>query len=291
MLADADAGYGGSFPTSPLPLVTGSAITAMPTGGPAAQVVMMSGANGLPSIARSVPPTIGPASLQPLPPVESGPVSLPPKLTAAPVLANERDEHQATIVVGPGRPPDSDEEIITDSKNPTGLPDQVLRSPPRSAPRQPSGPRRQSRLVSPAPPRVLGDSQPLPTPLANRAPSQAQLGAPPGNTRLLIALGGIVALLVVGLVAAVLLRPPPTGLVIINVPEEVRGQVQVELNGEPVREKGGGPLKDWPQVRSVRVGKATVRLTAPGYESVFEIVEVRESEPAELKKELKRSTH
>lgn len=107
------------------------------------------------------------------------------------------------------------------------------------------------------------------------------------NARLIIALAGIVALLSLGVVAAVLLRPPATGLVILTVPEGVKGSVEVQINGERISEHDGAPLRDWPQVRTVKVGKAVVRLSAPGYEPVLEIVEVKEDEPVEVNGVLK----
>jgi hypothetical protein len=169
-------------------------------------------------------------------------------------------------------------------------------------------PRRQTRTGNPAAPPNWGPSETAPTlspvgqsgylPASQQsvqsmqaAQSAAMLPAVPAqnNTRLIIALAGIVALLLVGVVAAVLLRPTPTGLLIINIPEDVQGKVMVQINGEAVTEKDGTPLKEWPAVRPVKVGRATVRLTAPGYEPLLEIVTVKEQEPVELSKEMKKS--
>ena len=298
MLAAAEAGYGGHLPSIPLPLVTGSAVTALPTGGPSAQLVMTPAANGLPAIARSIP-TVGPASVQALGPIDRGPTVAPSlKLTAAaPVLGEGREDHQATIIAGGGpeagpgvAPWQPADEISTDSRNPMG-PESTgevaaawLSGADPGPPPEPRRPPLQKKVVHRSS-SALGGDRATPTPLMNRS-LRAEAH---GNTRLIIALAGIVALLVLAVVAAVLLRPPAMGLVIIDVPIEVRSGVQVQINGETLTEKDGAPLREWPQVRSVKVGKATVRLAAPGYEPLFEIVEVKPDEPAELKKELKRS--
>jgi hypothetical protein len=176
--------------------------------------------------------------------------------------------------------------------------------PPVLTPNDPQ--RRQTRTGNPAAPPNWGPAETAPTlsPVAQsgylpasqqsvqsmQAAQSALLApVPQNNTRLIIALAGIVALLLVGVVAAVLLRPTPTGLLIINIPEDVQGKVMVQINGEAVTEKDGAPLKEWPAVRSVKVGRATVRLTAPGYEPLLEIVTVKENDPVELSKEMKKS--
>jgi hypothetical protein len=109
------------------------------------------------------------------------------------------------------------------------------------------------------------------------------------DTRLIALLAALVALLGLGLVAAVWLRPSPTGLVIIHLPEDVQGTVSLQINGEAVTEKDGAPLRDWPVVRQVRVGPAVVLLTAPGYAPLVEILDVKETEPVQLSKEMRKS--
>jgi hypothetical protein len=143
-----------------------------------------------------------------------------------------------------------------------------------------AGPRASTPRRAPPGP---GATQPLAA-----AGVHAALEPPPRNTALMLVLAGIVALLLLGVVAAVLLRPTPTGILVVSVPPEVRGTAVLSINGEPVTEKDGSPIKDWPLVRQVRVGKAVVRVSAPGYESVVDTVEVKDGEPAELRKELRK---
>ena len=55
------------------------------------------------------------------------------------------------------------------------------------------------------------------------------------------------------------------------------------------KDEKGRTIKEFPFIKAVPIGKATVMLKAAGYEPVVETVEVREGgEPAQLKKELKK---
>jgi hypothetical protein len=165
--------------------------------------------------------------------------------------------------------------------------------PPVLTPSDPS--RRATRPMPPPEPsgRQAADTAPTLTPAAQpafapRSASQAGL-EPQNNTRLIVALAGIVALLVIGLTAAIMLRPARTGLVVIgNVPEDVQGRVELKINGELITEKDGAPITKWPVVRQVKVGKAAVQLSAPGYQQLLELVEVTEAEPVQLTKEMKK---
>jgi serine/threonine protein kinase len=147
---------------------------------------------------------------------------------------------------------------------------------------------------SPTPPAAGGPAAPsaprpsvaLPPPTA---PAQAPEPSPGSNTTLILVLVGIVALIVTGVVAAVLLKPPTTGILVVSVPPELRATAEVSINGEPVDGKNCSPPREWPLVCQVKVGKAVVRIAAPGHEAAVDTVEVRDGEPVELQKSLKKA--
>ena len=116
------------------------------------------------------------------------------------------------------------------------------------------------------------------------------VGAAAGaNNKLIIALTAIVALLIVGVVAVVLLKPDATGLLMISVPDAVAITATLNIDGKAILDDSGNALKEWPQMRALPVGKHAVLLRAPGYETLMETIEVREgNEPAQLKGELKK---
>jgi eukaryotic-like serine/threonine-protein kinase len=305
MLVSAEQGYGvGPLPSAQAFGPSPSAVTSSPTQAPVhhASVLQLTPASGgLPPIVRPLPPTLSPASLSPLPLVGAG----GPKLTAAaPMLGNDHDAHQATVMATPfGR----DETKASPHRPPSELNADAAETGPRSPPdggwdggETPPPPQRATgplpiastpqRPPRNAPVRLEPQAAPgassQPVPLSTLTPT---LEPPPRNTALIIVLAGIVALLLMGLVAAVLLKPPATGILVVDVPAEARGLAQVSINGEAVTEKDGSPIKDWPLVRQVKVGKAVVRLSAPGYVPLVDTVEVTESEPAALQKELKKA--
>jgi hypothetical protein len=239
-----------------------------------------------------------------------------PRLTAvAPMLTNGKEEHESTMMAdgmggspfdepatnpgnsqprnlnirnrAPLEPPVSD--LATDPGRP------AMPGPPVM---QQAEPRRVTRNMPPAPPPPKINSDTSPTLSAVNYQSQVSLqhvppppaaGVSAGNTKLIIALAAIVALLVVGVVAVVLLKPSATGLLMINVPDAVSTTATLNINGKAVTDETGNPIKEWPQIRSLPVGKVTVMLKAPGYETLVETVEVREgNEPVQLKNELKK---
>ena len=142
---------------------------------------------------------------------------------------------------------------------------------PVSAPR-----RAQTRQQTPMPNRRTGQdsrpersSQPLPAPVLAPAPAN--------NTRLIIFVGGAVA--IVALIATVLLfmRPPPEGLLLVELPPEFAGKVMVNVNGNALSEKQCGALpKAGPNLCKVAAGKATVMIDAAGYRTLIEQVQIKE---------------
>jgi serine/threonine protein kinase len=126
-------------------------------------------------------------------------------------------------------------------------------------------------------------------PVAVAADGSSQALTPVGpNRTLIIGIAAVVAALIVGIVAVVLLKPAPKGLIMIVVPDDVAGKARLNVNGEDVTEADGSPLKTWPQMRPVPIGKATVMITAPGYEPFLETLEVKGDDPVQLSKPFKR---
>jgi hypothetical protein len=119
-------------------------------------------------------------------------------------------------------------------------------------------------------------------------PALEPAGRGVGNRGLIIGLAAVAAALIIGIVAVVMLKPPPKGLVMIVVPDDVVGKARLNINGEDITEPDGSPLKTWPQMRQVPVGKTTVMITAPGYEPFVETLEVTGDEPAQLSKSFKK---
>src|SRR5207247_659099 len=72
------------------------------------------------------------------------------------------------------------------------------------------------------------------------------------------------------------LRPTPTGIVLIDVPAELRGKVTININGEQLREPDGSLSKADTVVRTVRAGKALVVVCSDGYECFKQQIVVKE---------------
>jgi hypothetical protein len=122
------------------------------------------------------------------------------------------------------------------------------------------------------------------TPNTNTS-AQLQPVASGGSNKTVIAIlavGAVVVATLIGL--AVVFRPAPKGLLLIEVPSGASGQIRVSVDGKDLTEANGQPITDWPQVREVAAGKHTVMVKVPGYETLTEIVEVKEgNEPTSLK--------
>ncbi len=314
MLAAAEMGFGvGQVPQMGGQAQSPSAVTSVPTQMPiSSQPAHGNTSPGLPPMVRPVPPTL------------SQPVTRPPSLTSmprltavAPMLTNGKEEHEATMMAegmgalvfdepatnpgGQAARPDATRalnvrnrpavvsEVATDPGRP------ALAAQPVMIAQEPRRPPTRNVPVVPPPPMLSDESSPTLSGVANTYPSQTIASVPPvvpaTNTRLIIALAAIVAFLIVGVVAVVLLKPAATGLLMINVPDAVFTTATLNIDSRPVLDDQGNPLKEWPQMRSLSVGKHAVMLKAPGYETLVETVEVREgNEPAQLKGELKKKS-
>jgi serine/threonine protein kinase len=337
MVLAAEMGFGmGAVPAAPPVAANASAVTAVPTMVPPGAPPMLAPSGtqgGLPPIVRpSGPPLSVNPSASSVPRTTSVP-SIPRLTAVAPMLTNEKEEHQATVLVDGSAPFDESAtspgdrpmarnlnahnlqgEQPTDPGRPavashgsTGM------NPARPGPPvlTPDPPRKNTRSV---PPVMMGNSgssptlsavtgkddssdtiQPAPPDFGKRmapvavAGREDQAGAWLANNRnLVVILAAAAALLVVGIVAVVALKPPPKGLIMIVVPEDVVGKARLNINGEELTEPDGTLLKTWPQMRQVPVGKATVMITAPGYEPFVETLDVTGDEPAQLSKSFKK---
>jgi hypothetical protein len=334
MMAAIEMGFGvGNVPAMGGAAQSPSAVTAVPTQMPinAVQGGSTAGTSpGLPPMVRPVPPTLAPAAG----PGARGaaPAGRPPSLTSmprltavAPMLTNGKEEHESTVLAdgaggsnpfdepatNPGQLaaprglnirnrgalPAESQEFATDPGRPAVPPPPMLSANPGEG-------RKITRGGLAAAPPQWSPSDTSPTLSAVGAQSgtnpsyqglpQADGAAGNPNTKLIIALAAIVAVLIIGVVAVVLLKPPATGLVMITVPDGAAATATLSINGEDVpvpttKDENGKAVKEWPLIRAVPVGKITVALRAPGYDPVIETVEVREGgEPAQLKKELKK---
>jgi eukaryotic-like serine/threonine-protein kinase len=89
--------------------------------------------------------------------------------------------------------------------------------------------------------------------------------------------------------AFVVFRPVPKGLLVIEIPEELSGQATLNVNGVNITDSKGKLLTDWPHIEPVPAGKVTVKLAAPGYETLIETLTVPEgNEPTSLTKPFKK---
>ncbi|MFZ5438800.1 MAG: protein kinase domain-containing protein [Myxococcota bacterium] len=311
MLAAIDMGFGvGAVPSVGGAAQSPSAVTAVPTQMPisnAPSTQTAGTAPGLPPIVRPVPPTLAPASSPSRPPS----LTSMPRLTAvAPMLTSGKEEHESTVLADaaggspfddPATNPGQDSTRAFNIRNRPTDPiggGEIATDPGRPAMVRPAAPpvveppRKVTRGIPAVPPPPLAPpSDTSPTLAAVHQQTSNTLAAvgpgaapaPASNTKLIIALAAIVALLVVGVVGVVALKPPATGLLMITVPDTVAATATVNVNGKPLTEK------EWPQIIPVPVGKATVMIKAPGYEALVETVEIREgNEPAQLKQDLKK---
>ena len=341
MALAAEMGFGvGAVPSGAGVAQNASAVTSVPTLVPPGAAPVIAPANqGLPPIVRPAgPPRLTPVTSPVAPTVppqgRTASLSSMPRLTAvAPMLTNEKEEHQATMLVDGGAPFD-------DQTNPgeRGARNLNVRNPPpgpadldaTTDPSRPAVPRPGAHAGRPGPPVLAADARrparnaPLPPepgtsptlsvvpPNTDTSPTllpvapsaygsrmapvnvvtadgTSQSLPPVGPNRgLIIGLAAVVAALIVGIVAVVMLKPPPKGLVMIVVPEDVAGKARLNLNGEDITEPDGSPLKNWPQMRQVPVGKATVLITAPGYEPFRETLEVKGDDPVQLSQPFKK---
>ncbi|MDP3157339.1 MAG: protein kinase [Archangium sp.] len=313
MLAAAEMGFGvGNVPQMGGAAQSPSAVTSVPTQMPISSAPGAAGSTspGLPPMVRPVPPTLSGANV---------PVTRPPSLTSmprltavAPMLTNGKEEHEATMMAdgmggafdepatNPGQQtvrPDATRAL--NIRNRPAVVSEVATDPGRPVMPPPvmhEQPRRQTRNLPPAPPPpppvMTSESSPTLAAVSQQTLQhvpQAPAPAAPGNTRLIIALAAIVAFLIVGIVAVMVLKPAATGLLMITVPDAVATTATLNIDSKAITDDQGNPIKEWPQMRALPVGKHTVMLKAPGYEPLVEIIDVREgNEPTQLKGELKK---
>ena len=316
MLAAAEMGFGvGTVPQMGGAAQSPSSVTAVPTQMPISN--NPGGNGGLPPTVRPMPPTLTALG-------SNAPANRPPSLTSmprltavAPMLTNGKEEHESTMMAegmgshafdepatNPGgqavRPdatralnirnrPAGGSDLATDPGRPAmGHGVNIPPSEPRRAPT------RSLQPVPPPPPVLTSESSPTLAGVNYQSqalqPVQTGVAPPAGaNNRLIIALAAIVALLIVGVVGVVLLKPAATGLLMISVPDAVATTATLNIDSKAVLDEQGNAIKEWPQMRALPVGKHTVMLKAPGYATLVETIEVREgNEPAQLKGELKK---
>ncbi len=97
-----------------------------------------------------------------------------------------------------------------------------------------------------------------------------------GSNKVLVALIGLaVLLLAVAVTAMFVLKPAPTGLLLIDVPPDSE-VIEVNVNGEKVTEKDGTAVKSWPHLHQVKAGTVGVLIKVKGYEPLVDSVTVKE---------------
>ena len=283
MLAAIEMGFGvGPVPQTNQAPAGASSVTNVPTSVP---INVAPGQGQPPAVRPSVPPTLGavPTSSPSRPPS----LTSIPRLTAvAPMLTNGKEEHDSTVLAdaaGPqfddsGTSPGADSNEATRAFNiRTRVPEESTTDPERPAVRSPTP-------MTTVPERKMTRNVPMPVPLAV-APTGQNLPpvAAPNNNGLIIALAAVVAALIIGVVAVFVLKPAATGLVMVSVPDGAEKTAKLSINGESV------PVGEWPAISKVPVGKATVKVSAEGYETLVEVVDVKEgNEATELAKKLKK---
>ena len=303
MLAAIEMGFGVGAVPQPGQSASGStSATNVPT-----SVPINAAPGGSPSGVRA-PPTLAPVSSPSRPPS----LTSMPRLTAvAPMLTSGKEEHESTVLADASNPFDesgtnpSGENL--NIRNRTGMQQELATDPGR-----PAAPVRQPPVMTPMPERKPTRNMPAAPMMApsadapNSSPtlamvpprvqaqkvaaSQTVADAQPvsggflrDNLKLLIAGGALVVVLIIGLAAVIALKPPATGLLMVSVPDGAMKTAKLNINGKVVE------VTEWPYIDQVPVGQATVKLSADGYETVVEVVDVKEGNaPSQLTHELKR---
>ncbi len=125
---------------------------------------------------------------------------------------------------------------------------------------------------------------------AEKRPKKTRAPAPPpasGNGLVIAAVVAVVLAVAVGVLVLTGAFKPASGLLVIDLPEEVWGQAHVNVNGRELTEalpNGSTRLyPEWPQMMRVGAGKVTVMVTVTGYEPYLTTVEIKEgAEPTKL---------
>ncbi len=320
LMVAAEVGFGmGQVPAATSMPANSSAVTAAPTMAPPMVAPAVSH-QGLPPLTRPPPPV-----LSTTPPITAPPPPLRPgvRLTAQQAVHTAgKDEHEATLLADGMRDDSTTNpgpQELNVRNRPAPLPEEVgpdpfASFPPtavRPIPPVLATPAPQRRVLAPttqqppsrmAPPMMIegtGSSNPsLPELPATSQTSptlgtignqtSAQLQPVGGSNKVLFAILGVGAALIITVVAlAFAFRPPAHGLLLIDVPSGA-SNVRVSVNGKDLLEDGK-PVKDFPQLREVDVGKTTVMIKAQGFETLTETVDVKEGNvPTTLKATLKK---
>lgn len=301
MLAMAQGGYSGVVPMLPeVPqAVSPSAVTSMPYMGPLPTTgshPVGSGQHQALELASQLTPSGAipipiPLVTPPPPGYRSQPAM--PQLTAAP-LAARLDDQPATLLVHDQQSAPRAKSALSSS----GLPPPTVSSPTNPlvpallegdelSQEAPTDSNVLPPAASPVPPprRSTGSSLRVPR-TATPAPM------PQSNARLFAVLGAVVALVVVGVGALIALRPPPEGLLLMELPADATGQVIINVNGTLLsKEQCGTDPKPGPNLCKVVAGPAQVMITVPGYQPLVESVPVKEgtSEYSKLTKRFQKN--
>ncbi len=154
----------------------------------------------------------------------------------------------------------------------------VIRTRRSSGPRQelsedPTNGEAAPQPSAPSPTRRRRSPTMQPGALSAQAAPQASGGSGIGKL-LVIMIAAVVVLLGGGLSALFFLKSDPKGLVLIEVPDKAE-VAEITINGEPITEKDGSPLKSGPHIQAVKAGVVTVLIKVKGYKPLIETVTVK----------------
>jgi hypothetical protein len=113
-----------------------------------------------------------------------------------------------------------------------------------------------------------------PPPVALEAREERE--APPtilGQNRMVIfGAVGVLVLLVLGLVGFLMTRPPATGFIMVELPQQLKGKAKVSLNAQPASVSDGVVLQP------INAGPVVVAVSAEGYKAFTQTVTVQEGQ-------------
>ncbi|MBI3181006.1 MAG: protein kinase [Myxococcales bacterium] len=310
MLAAAEMGFGvGAVPLPPPSSAGASELTVQPQTATAAapQATVASPTMAVPQAKGRPPPLLqpsvkGPPVLSPATSQETkvpgangprrpasvpmvAPVSAAKLTAAAPMLSNvagiDEDEDAATILAD-GRDyfndPAEAEKVLGPkagaSRPKLGEPPPT--NPDQAAPTLPPGRSGEGQRVSRsvAPTRQEVSTSPGER-IAERTASEGPWSKPVVAA---FAAGGALLVCLLGVLGWLLLREPASGLLLLEVPQELRGKARINVNGDEVKDSAGKPPAQFPILRKVKAGKAVILVTADGYEAFTAAVVVKGGE-------------
>ncbi|OJH35334.1 serine/threonine protein kinase [Cystobacter ferrugineus] len=210
--------------------------------------------------------------------------SIPPPARSAPSLAPSAAEsttvaRQARNTMdGLPRVSRTDEPAVPPRASLAAMPAVTSRPPPPVA--QPPPEDRTDELLLTAPP---GDSVPtaparpaaVPKPSPAAAARNVDKAAPPANRLPLVAILASVGLVVLLVVGYLVLRPAPTGYLMMELPAGVQGKARVSFNGKDLEVPKQGPV-----FHQVPAGPAVLMVSAEGYRPFTRSVEIAEGTAA-----------